>query len=517
MRILIATDAWRPQVNGVVSTLERMTQAAGEFGAKFDFLTPQGMWTAPMPTYPDIRLAIPRSAGSAGCIEEAGPGPYPHRDRRSDRLADATRLPQAQARFHHQLSHALSRIHQGAHRRSRAPHLCGPALFPCAVARRSWRRRACIGDRPHPARLSRVRLWTRGVNHALFRPRAEPACSICRDRSSSRSAGWRSKRTSRRCSTSTCPVRPSSSATAPRAPRSSAAIPHAHFLGALAGRAARAGLRQRRRLRLSVAHRHVRHRDDRSAGERTAGRGLSGPRPDRRRRPGGGRPGRRPARGLHAGADHSARSGARIFPPLHLERMRAAVSRKCRIEPPRPHSRSRQASSARQQRLRAPNPFHTERAQANRAAEAPRTAPGQIRRSFHDSHSCLDRPPRAGRRVRADRESRSELASRAHADDDDGQGPLARAEAELRPDRGRRRRLRRNPGDRRASERGPEDGLVEGRHRRAPAASRRHEQCDAQGECHERADRRGRAVRGDGRRTGARTLSGGWSSLMRRR
>ena len=27
MRILIATHAWRPQVNGVVSTLERMTQA----------------------------------------------------------------------------------------------------------------------------------------------------------------------------------------------------------------------------------------------------------------------------------------------------------------------------------------------------------------------------------------------------------------------------------------------------------------------------------------------------------
>jgi hypothetical protein len=47
MRILIATDAWRPQVNGVVSTLERMTLAAAELGATFDFLTPQGMWTAP--------------------------------------------------------------------------------------------------------------------------------------------------------------------------------------------------------------------------------------------------------------------------------------------------------------------------------------------------------------------------------------------------------------------------------------------------------------------------------------
>ena len=73
MRILIATDAWRPQVNGVVSTLERMTQAAGEFGARFEFLTPQGMWTAPLPTYPEIRLAISSSRRIGRRIEEAAP------------------------------------------------------------------------------------------------------------------------------------------------------------------------------------------------------------------------------------------------------------------------------------------------------------------------------------------------------------------------------------------------------------------------------------------------------------
>src|SRR5262249_36439399 len=73
MRILIATDAWRPQVNGVVSTLERMTQAAGEFGAKFEFLTAQGMWTAPLPTYPEIRLAIPSVGRIGRRIQEAAP------------------------------------------------------------------------------------------------------------------------------------------------------------------------------------------------------------------------------------------------------------------------------------------------------------------------------------------------------------------------------------------------------------------------------------------------------------
>src|SRR5260370_1824189 len=73
MRIVIATDAWRAQINGVVSTVERMTLAASEFGARFEFLTPQGMWTAPMPTYPDIRVAITSSQRIGRRIEEAAP------------------------------------------------------------------------------------------------------------------------------------------------------------------------------------------------------------------------------------------------------------------------------------------------------------------------------------------------------------------------------------------------------------------------------------------------------------
>ena len=73
MRILIATDAWRPQVNGVVSTLERMTQAGAELGASFEFLTSQGMWTAPLPSYPEIRIAIPSWRRIGQRIEEAKP------------------------------------------------------------------------------------------------------------------------------------------------------------------------------------------------------------------------------------------------------------------------------------------------------------------------------------------------------------------------------------------------------------------------------------------------------------
>jgi hypothetical protein len=59
MRILVATDAWEPQVNGVVRTLKCVAQAAKSFGVEFFFLTPKNFRTLPLPTYPDIRLAIP--------------------------------------------------------------------------------------------------------------------------------------------------------------------------------------------------------------------------------------------------------------------------------------------------------------------------------------------------------------------------------------------------------------------------------------------------------------------------
>ena len=39
MRILVATDAWHPQVNGVVRTLIMMAEAAKAFGVKVSFLT----------------------------------------------------------------------------------------------------------------------------------------------------------------------------------------------------------------------------------------------------------------------------------------------------------------------------------------------------------------------------------------------------------------------------------------------------------------------------------------------
>ncbi len=73
MRILIATDAWRPQVNGVVHTLEATALAAKRLGAEICFLTPEGFPTVALPSYPGIRLALPRGREIARRIATVRP------------------------------------------------------------------------------------------------------------------------------------------------------------------------------------------------------------------------------------------------------------------------------------------------------------------------------------------------------------------------------------------------------------------------------------------------------------
>lgn len=58
MRILIATDAWEPQVNGVVRTLTRVVEECRVMGHEVLAITPNEFKTIPCPTYPEIRLAL---------------------------------------------------------------------------------------------------------------------------------------------------------------------------------------------------------------------------------------------------------------------------------------------------------------------------------------------------------------------------------------------------------------------------------------------------------------------------
>ena len=73
MRILIATDAWHPQVNGVVRTLTSLARSASALGAEVDFLTPDGFPSLAVPTYPGLRVALPNRREIARRVEAASP------------------------------------------------------------------------------------------------------------------------------------------------------------------------------------------------------------------------------------------------------------------------------------------------------------------------------------------------------------------------------------------------------------------------------------------------------------
>jgi 1,2-diacylglycerol 3-alpha-glucosyltransferase/glucuronosyltransferase len=169
MRILIATDAWRPQVNGVVHTLEATAQAAEALGAKVTFLTHEGFPTFALPSYPGIRLATPTAREIARRIAEIRPeavhvateGPIGHYVRRNciaNRRAFTTS-------FHTRFAEYLA---------ARFPV---PARWTWAWLR--WFHNAGRGTMVSTASLSdelrahgfhNVLRWPRGVDSQLFNP-----------------------------------------------------------------------------------------------------------------------------------------------------------------------------------------------------------------------------------------------------------------------------------------------------------------------------------------------------------
>ena len=71
--MLIVTDAWRPQINGVVRTLESVGRELSRNGLDVHYLTPEPFWTLPVPSYPEVRISL-ATLGSVGrLIAQADP------------------------------------------------------------------------------------------------------------------------------------------------------------------------------------------------------------------------------------------------------------------------------------------------------------------------------------------------------------------------------------------------------------------------------------------------------------
>ncbi len=73
MRITLVSDAWSPQVNGVVRTLSTIVDIATARGHRVQTITPDRFFSLPMPSYPEIRLALTTQRKIAATIAEFDP------------------------------------------------------------------------------------------------------------------------------------------------------------------------------------------------------------------------------------------------------------------------------------------------------------------------------------------------------------------------------------------------------------------------------------------------------------
>lgn len=73
MRIAIVTDAWEPQVNGVVRTLQSVRAVLERQGHEVLVISPDRFYSVPCPTYPEIRLAMVRSTTVGHLLDDFSP------------------------------------------------------------------------------------------------------------------------------------------------------------------------------------------------------------------------------------------------------------------------------------------------------------------------------------------------------------------------------------------------------------------------------------------------------------
>ena len=73
MRIAVATDAWFPQVNGVVRSLSTTIERIRRRGVVVETITPDLFRSVPCPTYPEIRLALACKRGVAQRLDAFEP------------------------------------------------------------------------------------------------------------------------------------------------------------------------------------------------------------------------------------------------------------------------------------------------------------------------------------------------------------------------------------------------------------------------------------------------------------
>lgn len=173
MKICIATDAWHPQINGVVTTLTRTVATLRDWGHEVMTLTPDRFATLPCPTYPEIRLSLVGPPTIRRLLADFEPdavhiateGPLGWATRAACRRLGLAFTTSYHTRFPEYV-------------RMRAPV---PLALSYAVVRRFHRAAErtmaapTIIDELASKGFAPLRPWSRGVDTCMFRPRAEAA------------------------------------------------------------------------------------------------------------------------------------------------------------------------------------------------------------------------------------------------------------------------------------------------------------------------------------------------------
>jgi len=179
MRVLIATDAWHPQVNGVVRTLTSLAEAAKGLGVAVEFLTPDGFRSIPLPTYPDIRLALTNRREIARRIEAINP----------DAIHVATEGPIGYAvrAYCRRKGRPFTSSYTTCFPEYIAARAPIPLSWSYAVLRR-FHAAAAVTMVSTPSLMAELRsrgfgnldMWTRGVDTELFKPHPAAALDLPR-------------------------------------------------------------------------------------------------------------------------------------------------------------------------------------------------------------------------------------------------------------------------------------------------------------------------------------------------
>jgi glycosyltransferase involved in cell wall biosynthesis len=172
MKLLLITDAWSPQVNGVVRTLSSVVRELGELGHTVRVAEPGEFKTVPCPTYPEIRLAIQPVGRMRRIAEEFAPeavhiateGPLGLAGRD---LAKRSGWPFTTS-FH-------TRFPEYVRARTGVPLSWGWGYLRWfhSAAERVLASTPTLRDELSGHGLSKAALWSRGVDTELFQPQQD--------------------------------------------------------------------------------------------------------------------------------------------------------------------------------------------------------------------------------------------------------------------------------------------------------------------------------------------------------